>query len=204
MKRLKRIFTGTLPLFLLLWAGMMVILGGLTREKLLHEVQSAIESAREKAEYNYQRFWAEEATAPQNATHLSYRLDGRILASVNVGTYDGAMQFVLYDADGQELARTQLAYGTATPLELDGWMGLAVAVFILYSGAGLIKETLDPLLGHAPDEALVHYIHDKVMSYPGVLGTHDLMVHDYGPRPSVRQRACGDGRRGRRDGKPTM
>lgn len=68
-----------------------------------------------------------------------------------------------------------------TPLELDGWMGLAVAVFILYSGAGLIKETLDPLLGQAPDEALVHYIHDKVMSYPGVLGTHDLMVHDYGP-----------------------
>lgn len=120
MKGLKRIFTGTLPLFLLLWAGMMVILGGLTREKLLHEVQSAIESAREKAEYNYQRFWAEEATAPQNATHLSYRLDGRILASVKVGTYDGAMQFVLYDADGQELARTQLAYGTATPLELDG------------------------------------------------------------------------------------
>ena len=68
-----------------------------------------------------------------------------------------------------------------TPLELDGWMGLAVAVFILYSGVGLIRETLDPLLGQAPDEALVHYIHDKVMSYPGVLGTHDLMVHDYGP-----------------------
>ena len=119
MKRLKRIFTGTLPLFLLLWAGMMVILGGLTREKLLHEVQSAIESAREKAEYNYQRFGAGEATTPQKAADLSYRLDGRILASVKVGTYDGAMQFVLYAADGQELARTQLAYGTATPLEPD-------------------------------------------------------------------------------------
>ena len=88
MKRLKRIFTSTLPLFLLLWAGMMVILGGLTREKLLHEVQSAIESAREKAEYNYQRFGAGEATTPQKAADLSYRLDGRILASVKVGTYD--------------------------------------------------------------------------------------------------------------------
>ena len=46
-------------------------------------------------------------------------LDGRVLASVKVGTYDGAMQFVLYAADGQELARTQLAYGTATPLGPD-------------------------------------------------------------------------------------
>lgn len=66
-------------------------------------------------------------------------------------------------------------------LNLDGWMGLGVAIFILYSGVGLIRETLDPLLGQAPDEELVRYIHDKVMSYPGVLGTHDLMVHDYGP-----------------------
>lgn len=66
-------------------------------------------------------------------------------------------------------------------VDLDGWMGLAVAVFILWSGIGLIRDTLDPLLGQAPDEELVKYIHDKVMSYPGVLGTHDLMVHDYGP-----------------------
>lgn len=66
-------------------------------------------------------------------------------------------------------------------VDLDGWMGLAVAAFILWSGVGLIRDTLDPLLGRAPDEELVKYIHDKVMSYPGVLGTHDLMVHDYGP-----------------------
>ncbi len=68
-----------------------------------------------------------------------------------------------------------------TPLELDGWMGIAVAVFILISGAGLVKDTLDPLLGKAPDPELVAHIHNKIMSYPGVLGTHDLMVHDYGP-----------------------
>lgn len=68
-----------------------------------------------------------------------------------------------------------------TALPLDGWMGLAVAVFILYSGFGLIKETIDPLLGQAPDPKLVQHIHDKVMECPGVLGVHDLMVHDYGP-----------------------
>lgn len=68
-----------------------------------------------------------------------------------------------------------------TGFELDGWMGLGVAAFILYSGVGLVKETLDPLLGLAPDPDLVEHVHKKIMSYPGVLGTHDLMVHDYGP-----------------------
>ena len=68
-----------------------------------------------------------------------------------------------------------------TKLELDGVMGLAVALFILYSGVGLLRETLDTLLGKAADEALVNEIEKRIMSYPGVLGTHDLMLHDYGP-----------------------
>ncbi len=74
-----------------------------------------------------------------------------------------------------------LVLGQATHLVLDGWMGLAVALFILYSGIGLIKETVDPLLGEAPSEELARHIARKVLSYDGVLGTHDLMVHDYGP-----------------------
>lgn len=68
-----------------------------------------------------------------------------------------------------------------TGLDLDGWMGLLVALFILWSGVGLIRDTLDPLLGEAPDPKLVADIHRRIMAYPGVLGTHDLMVHDYGP-----------------------
>ena len=68
-----------------------------------------------------------------------------------------------------------------TSVELDAWMGVAVALFILYSGAGIVKDTLDPLLGKAPSAEEVRHIHDKIMGYPGVLGTHDLMVHDYGP-----------------------
>lgn len=66
-------------------------------------------------------------------------------------------------------------------IELDGWMGIAVAIFILYSGIGLVKETLNPLLGKAPDPEFVAYIQQKIMGYDGVLGTHDLMIHDYGP-----------------------
>ena len=64
---------------------------------------------------------------------------------------------------------------------LDGIMGVAVACFILWSGWGLVMDTLSPLLGQSPSPELVEHIEQTVMSYPGVLGVHDLMVHDYGP-----------------------
>ncbi len=66
-------------------------------------------------------------------------------------------------------------------VELDGYMGAAVALFILYSGVNLVRDAMNPLLGKAPDEEMVQRIRDKIMTYDGVLGTHDLMVHDYGP-----------------------
>lgn len=66
-------------------------------------------------------------------------------------------------------------------IELDGFMGVLVALFILYSGYNLVKETLDPLLGQAPDPKLSAYIKKKILSYPDIMGTHDLMIHDYGP-----------------------
>ncbi len=68
-----------------------------------------------------------------------------------------------------------------TNLNLDGFMGAAVSLFIIYSGISLIKETLNPLLGTMPDIELVGMIEDKILSYDGVLGIHDLMVHNYGP-----------------------
>ena len=64
---------------------------------------------------------------------------------------------------------------------IDGIMGLAVAVFILYSGITLAKETINPLLGENASPALKQLIIDTVKSEPMVLGYHDLMVHDYGP-----------------------
>lgn len=68
-----------------------------------------------------------------------------------------------------------------TGLMIDGIAGLAVAVFILISGFSLVKETIDPMLGSVPSREQVEAIRRKIMAYPGVLGTHDLMVHDYGP-----------------------
>ena len=71
--------------------------------------------------------------------------------------------------------------GHLTGLKLDGWLGAAVAAFILVSGFALVRDTIDPLLGGAADAKQVERIRKKIMSYPGVLGTHDLIVHDYGP-----------------------
>ena len=68
-----------------------------------------------------------------------------------------------------------------TPFPLDGYIGVFVACVIIYSGYGLIKETLNPLLGEAPDPILVSNISDMVMSYENITGIHDLVVHNYGP-----------------------
>lgn len=68
-----------------------------------------------------------------------------------------------------------------THFSIDGYMGLAVSAFILYSGAMLAKETISPLLGESASPELQALIVDYIQSQPKVLGYHDLMVHDYGP-----------------------
>ena len=66
-------------------------------------------------------------------------------------------------------------------VNIDGWVGLAVAVFILRSGWGAAKATINPLLGESPDPELVKQLRDLVLSHPQVVGMHDLIIHDYGP-----------------------
>ena len=68
-----------------------------------------------------------------------------------------------------------------TTLPIDGYIGIIVALAIVYSGFSLIKETLSPLLGEPPDPVLVSDITDMVMSYDNITGIHDLIVHNYGP-----------------------
>lgn len=66
-------------------------------------------------------------------------------------------------------------------LNIDGYVGLAVAIFILYSSIGIAKDTISPLLGQQADEEMVDKITELVLSHEKVLGVHDLLVHDYGP-----------------------
>ncbi|MBE6915208.1 MAG: cation transporter [Ruminococcaceae bacterium] len=68
-----------------------------------------------------------------------------------------------------------------TALNLDGWCGVLVSLFIFYAGIRAAKETVDPLLGKAPDPELVKQIGELVMSNEVVIGMHDLIIHDYGP-----------------------
>lgn len=71
--------------------------------------------------------------------------------------------------------------GAATKLSIDGYAGLLVALFILWSGVGIAKDTINPLLGERESPELRRTIIDEVKSRDKVLGFHDLMVHDYGP-----------------------
>ena len=66
-------------------------------------------------------------------------------------------------------------------VNIDGYVGLLVAVFILYSGVNIVKETISPLLGEQADEELVGKIKALVLSCEEVLNVHDLLIHDYGP-----------------------
>ena len=68
-----------------------------------------------------------------------------------------------------------------TDLKLDGYMGCFVSIFIFISGYKLVKEATSPLIGEKPSKELVESIADKILSYPKVLGIHDLVIHSYGP-----------------------
>lgn len=73
-----------------------------------------------------------------------------------------------------------LLYQTAG-VNLDGWCGLIVAVFILLAGVSSARDTLSPLLGEAPDAEFVHDIENTVRAHPMVAGVHDMVIHNYGP-----------------------
>ena len=68
-----------------------------------------------------------------------------------------------------------------TNVALDAYCGIVVALFILYSGVKLVKETLDPLLGESPDNEFINNIVTKIKKYDGVKGVHDIAAHNYGP-----------------------
>lgn len=66
-------------------------------------------------------------------------------------------------------------------INTDGYFGLLVALFVLYTGFSSVRETVSPLLGQPPEPDFVNNIKDTVLSHPEVVGIHDLIVHDYGP-----------------------
>ena len=96
-----------------------------------------------------------------------------------------AMSAAARDSLGDCLATAAVLLGGLAgrlwDVQIDGWCGGAVALFILWSGVGAAKETIDPLLGQPPSPEFVARVRELTLSYPEIIGIHDLMVHDYGP-----------------------
>ncbi|MCR1934326.1 cation diffusion facilitator family transporter [Clostridium tepidum] len=101
--------------------------------------------------------------------------------TINSGALKASSLDALSDVITSSSVALSLLLAKWISFPIDGYFGILVSLFILYSGISLIKETLDPLLGEAPDEKLVSEIIEKVMSYDLIMGVHDLIVHNYGP-----------------------
>ncbi len=85
------------------------------------------------------------------------------------------------DAVTTAVTLLSVALSPLTSLPIDGYLGVLISVFILFAGFGIIKDTVNPLLGEAPSEDTVKAIKEKMLAADYVSGVHDLMVHNYGP-----------------------
>ncbi len=101
--------------------------------------------------------------------------------TINSGALKASSLDALSDVITSSSVALSLLLAKWISFPIDGYFGILVSLLIIYSGISLIKETLDPLLGEAPDKELVSEIIERVMSYELIMGVHDLIVHNYGP-----------------------
>ena len=106
---------------------------------------------------------------------ISKKIDSAAMAATAKDSISDSLSTVVV------LITTVLTY--FTELHIDGWCGVLVAFFVLWAGIGAAKDTISPLLGQPPTKEFVDRIEAIIMEYEsqGVLGVHDLVVHDYGP-----------------------
>ncbi len=109
--------------------------------------------------------------------------NARVAKKIDSAAMDATAKDSLSDslATGVVLATTLLAEFTG--LQIDGWCGVLVSLFVFMAGISAAKETVDPLLGQPPRPEFVRRVRDIMLSYrdQGIIGLHDLVVHDYGP-----------------------
>lgn len=109
------------------------------------------------------------------------RFNKNIANKINSTTLQAASQDSLNDCLTTGASLIALIASLYTDLPVDGIIGALVSLIVLKSGVEIFKDTVDPLLGMAPDKELIKEIETYILSYPEVLGIHDLMMHDYGP-----------------------
>lgn len=108
---------------------------------------------------------------------LFYRKIGKTISST---TLEATSTDSLNDVISTSAVLAGIIITLLTGVNLDGWLGLLVAVLITISGIRLVMETSQPLLGMAPSQELVQSIYSRILSYDGIIGLHDLEVHSYG------------------------
>lgn len=112
-------------------------------------------------------------------------LNFKISKKINSQSLKATSVDAFYDALITTILSISILISKFTNLSLDGYAGLVISIFIIFSGIKLIKETLSPLLGEAPDEKFVDLLKENILGYENILGLHDLIVHNYGPNRTI-------------------
>ena len=108
---------------------------------------------------------------------LGKRIDSKVMLATAA---DSAGDVIVTSAT---LASILICYFTS--VNIDAFTGLAVSVLVIWSGTSIARDTLEPLIGQRPDPELYRQIQEMVESYDGIVGTHDLIIHNYGPNRSM-------------------
>lgn len=119
-------------------------------------------------------------------SHFNKKLGILIKSSVMKATAADALGDVLITL----ATILSLVIGYVTNLRIDGYIGAAVSLYVLYSGFNIAKDTIEPLLGEAVDRETFQSITQRIMSYDKIMGTHDLIVHSYGPSHTMATVHC--------------
>lgn len=100
---------------------------------------------------------------------------------INSAPMMAVMKDSFSDCLATSVAAVSIIVSAFSDINIDGYLGVVVAVFIFIAGFDILKETLGDILGRPPEAEFVEEITEKIMSYPHVCGVHDMIIHDYGP-----------------------
>lgn len=110
-----------------------------------------------------------------------YSFNRAVGQKIDSTTLKAAGQDSLNDVLSTAATLLALFLTLVTDLPADGIIGTVVSLLVIFGGIGIFKDTIDPLLGLAPNKELINEIEKFILSYDKPLGIHDLMMHDYGP-----------------------
>lgn len=105
----------------------------------------------------------------------------KIGKAINSDTVDAVVKDSLSDMAATAVSIISLVLSRYFDLPFDGIFGVVVSLFVIWAGIGVFRATTASLLGQPPEESTVKMLEEKILSYDGVYGVHDLIVHDYGP-----------------------